>query len=265
MRLPLRCPPPATTLPPLLLTHTHTPTHTRTHAHAHALCSGHTHGGPRSRLGHALLGHAHGPGRIQPRIAADADAGRHLPASTMYFHMLLKKDVVIFPKDFGPNMQQRLIDKLIEKVEGSCSGRYGFVICVTEVVTLGKGKIREGGRLRPCRYCCCCARALARHLLWVPATFAGAGVVMFQMSFNAIVFRPFKGEALDAIVKSVNKMGFFAEVGPLDVFVSKHLIPADMSFDPQSNPAAWARPHQIDAHVEAALLQRELRCRALSS
>ena len=77
--------------------------------------------------------------------------------------------------------------------------------------------------------------------------------------------RPFKGEALDAIVKSVNKMGFFAEVGPLDVFVSKHLIPADMSFDPQSNPAAWARPHQIDAHVEAALLQRELRCRALSS
>jgi DNA-directed RNA polymerase II subunit RPB7 len=154
----------------------------------------------------------------------------------MYFHMLLKKDVVIFPKDFGPNMQQRLIDKLIEKVEGSCSGRYGFVICVTEVVTLGKGKIREG-----------------------------AGVVMFQMSFNAIVFRPFKGEALDAIVKSVNKMGFFAEVGPLDVFVSKHLIPADMSFDPQSNPAAWARPHQIDAHVEAALLQRELRCRALSS
>ena len=66
----------------------------------------------------------------------------------MYFHMLLKKDVVIFPKDFGPNMQQRLIDKLIEKVEGSCSGRYGFVICVTEVVTLGKGKIREGGRLR---------------------------------------------------------------------------------------------------------------------
>jgi DNA-directed RNA polymerase II subunit RPB7 len=183
----------------------------------------------------------------------------------MYFHMLLKKDVVIFPKDFGPNMQQRLIDKLIEKVEGSCSGRYGFVICVTEVVTLGKGKIREGGRLRPCRYCCCCARALARHLLWLPATFAGAGVVMFQMSFNAIVFRPFKGEALDAIVKSVNKMGFFAEVGPLDVFVSKHLIPADMSFDPQSNPAAWARPHQIDAHVEAALLQRELRCRALSS
>ena len=65
-------------------------------------------------MGHALLGHAHGRGRIQPRIAADADAGRHLPASTMYFHMLLKKDVVIFPKDFGPNMQQRLIDKLIE-------------------------------------------------------------------------------------------------------------------------------------------------------
>ena len=33
----------------------------------------------------------------------------------------------------------------------------------------------------------------------------------------AVVFRPFKGEVLDAIVTTVNKMGFFAEVGPLQV------------------------------------------------
>ena len=30
-----------------------------------------------------------------------------------------------------------------------------------------------------------------------------------------MVFRPFKGEVLDAVVETVNKMGFFAEVGPL--------------------------------------------------
>ena len=33
----------------------------------------------------------------------------------------------------------------------------------------------------------------------------------------AVVFRPFKGEVLDAVVTTVNKMGFFAEVGPLQV------------------------------------------------
>lgn len=30
------------------------------------------------------------------------------------------------------------------QVEGSCSGRYGFIITVTEVLEVGKGKIREG-------------------------------------------------------------------------------------------------------------------------
>jgi DNA-directed RNA polymerase II subunit RPB7 len=59
------------------------------------------------------------------------------------------------------------------------------------------------------------------------------------MLFKAIVFRPFKGEVFDAIVTQVNKLGFFAEVGPLSVFVSKHLIPADMQFDPNSTPAAY--------------------------
>ena len=61
----------------------------------------------------------------------------------------------------------------------------------------------------------------------------------FPMRFNAIVFRPFKGEVFDAVVTQVNKLGFFAQVGPLQVFVSKHLIPSDMRFDPQSTPASY--------------------------
>ena len=34
----------------------------------------------------------------------------------------------------------------------------------------------------------------------------------FPMRFNAIVFRPFKGEVFDAVVTQVNKLGFFAQV-----------------------------------------------------
>jgi len=36
---------------------------------------------------------------------------------------------------------------------------------------------------------------------------------------------------VDAVVTQVNKMGFVAEVGPLKVFVSNHLIPNDFKFD----------------------------------
>ena len=39
----------------------------------------------------------------------------------------------------------------------------------------------------------------------------------FPVRYKAVVFRPFKGEVLDAVVTTVNKMGFFAEVGPLQV------------------------------------------------
>eukprot|EP01103_Thecamoeba_quadrilineata_P010111 TRINITY_DN2098_c0_g1_i1.p1 TRINITY_DN2098_c0_g1~~TRINITY_DN2098_c0_g1_i1.p1 ORF type:complete len:118 (-),score=20.35 TRINITY_DN2098_c0_g1_i1:133-486(-) len=67
----------------------------------------------------------------------------------------------------------------------------------------------------------------------------GTGFVSFPVTYTAIVFRPFKGEVVDAVVTQVNKMGFFAEVGPLQVFVSKHLIPSDMTFDPQKPVACF--------------------------
>ncbi|KAL6041531.1 DNA-directed RNA polymerase II subunit RPB7 [Balamuthia mandrillaris] len=60
---------------------------------------------------------------------------------------------------------------------------------------------------------------------------SGNGFVTFPITYKAVVFRPFKGEVVDAVVTQVNKMGFMAEVGPLQVFVSKHLIPSDMNFD----------------------------------
>ena len=40
---------------------------------------------------------------------------------------------------------------------------------------------------------------------------------------KAIVFRPFKGEVLDAIITQVNKVGLFTQIGPLSCFVSRHV------------------------------------------
>ena len=78
---------------------------------------------------------------------------------------------------------------------------------------------------------------------------------------QAIVFRPFKGEVLDAIITQVNKVGLFTQIGPLSCFVSRHVrttllqvpndhhngiilsifqsIPPEMEFDPNSTPPCY--------------------------
>ena len=86
----------------------------------------------------------------------------------------------------------------------------------------------------------------------------GTGFVTFPVKYQCVVFRPFKGEILEAVVTMVNKvyvpllpasfsgiifstscgllccrkylntlrflqMGFFAEAGPVQIFVSNHV------------------------------------------
>ncbi|PWA54592.1 DNA-directed RNA polymerase II subunit RPB7 [Artemisia annua] len=48
----------------------------------------------------------------------------------------------------------------------------------------------------------------------------GTGFVTFPVKYLCVVFRPFKGEILEAIV---TMMGFFAEAGPVKIFVSNHV------------------------------------------
>lgn len=67
--------------------------------------------------------------------------------------------------------------KLYTEVEGTCTGKYGFVIAVTTIDNIGSGIIQPG-----------------------------QGFVVYPVKYKAIVFRPFKGEVLDAVVTQVNKV-----------------------------------------------------------
>ncbi|KAG7694531.1 hypothetical protein KL930_003849 [Ogataea haglerorum] len=71
------------------------------------------------------------------------------------------------------------------------------------------------------------------------------GYAEFEVKYRAVVWKPFKGEVVDAIVSSVNNMGFFADVGPLSVFISKHLIPKDMKYTPSHTPPAYISEDQV--------------------
>ena len=68
---------------------------------------------------------------------------------------------------------------------------------------------------------------------------SNSGYAQFKIQYKAIVFKPFKNQVVDGIVTTVNKIGFWADIGPLKVFVSSHLIPSYFKFDPNSNPPAY--------------------------
>ncbi|KAH1236464.1 DNA-directed RNA polymerase II subunit RPB7 [Glycine soja] len=140
----------------------------------------------------------------------------------MFFHIVLERNMQLHPRYFGRNLRDNLVSKLMKDVEGTCSGRHGFVVAVTGIENIGKGLIRDG-----------------------------TGFVTFPVKYQCVVFRPFKGEILEAVVTMVNKfveivvydiwvlfvqMGFFAEAGPVQIFVSNHLIPDDMEFQSGDMP-----------------------------
>ncbi|MBA0609809.1 hypothetical protein Godav_010745 [Gossypium davidsonii] len=115
-----------------------------------------------------------------------------------------KRNMQLHPRHFGRNLRENLVSKLMKDVEGTCSGRHGFVVAITGIENVGKGLIRDG-----------------------------TGFVTFPVKYQCVVFRPFKGEILEA---AVTMMGFFAETGPVQIFVSNHLIPDDMEFQSGDMP-----------------------------
>lgn len=106
-------------------------------------------------------------------------------------------------------MKEYLRNKLYEDVEGTCDGSY-YIICVMDPTDISEGRVVPGE-----------ARA------------------EYTIRYRAVVWKPFKGEVLDGTVSSVNRMGFFADVGPLSVFVSSNMVPGDVRWDPNATPPQY--------------------------
>ncbi|KNE94349.1 hypothetical protein PSTG_12251 [Puccinia striiformis f. sp. tritici PST-78] len=123
----------------------------------------------------------------------------------------LSHTINLHPSFFGPRTAKFLDEKLSRDVEGTCTGRFGYIIAVLSTLDVSAGTIQPG-----------------------------TGMAEFVIKYSAIVLKPFKGEVVDGIVGQVNKMGFFVEVGPLQAFVSSHLIPSDLKFDPNANPPCFS-------------------------
>lgn len=120
----------------------------------------------------------------------------------MFYHLELNHELSLHPRYFGDQLVETVKQKLFCDVEGTCTGKYGFVIAITSIDSIGDGMIESS-----------------------------TGFATYQLKFKAIVFRPFKNEVLDGVVEQVNKVGIFVKTGPLSCFISRHSIPSDMTFD----------------------------------
>lgn len=129
----------------------------------------------------------------------------------MYFLKQLEHSVTLPPEYLGPHLDQLVRHALYQQVEGTCSGAHGYIVAVLSIDSVERGRVQEG-----------------------------TGSVVFPMRFTAVLLKVFKNEVVDAVVANVNKMGFFAQVGPLQVFISSHLVPSEYKFDAAGVPPCYA-------------------------
>ncbi|OEJ84123.1 DNA-directed RNA polymerase II subunit RPB7 [Hanseniaspora osmophila] len=115
-------------------------------------------------------------------------------------------------------MKQFLRTKLLQDVEGTCTGKFGYILCVLDCNNIEI----ERGRILP-----------------------NDGSAEFNVKYRAVVWKPFKGEVVDGIVSTCTDLGFEVDVGPLNVFVSKYLMPEDLFFNSASNPPSYQSSEQI--------------------
>lgn len=110
---------------------------------------------------------------------------------TMFFLHEMERVIDLHPSYFDKDTHKYITDKLFEDVEGTNTGNY-YIVCVVNIIDISE-----------------------------PRVLPGSSFAQFTVLFTAVVWRPFKGEVCDGTVTSILPNGFFVEVGPLSVFVSK--------------------------------------------
>ena len=60
----------------------------------------------------------------------------------MFYHISLEHEIMLHPRYFGPQLMDTVKQKLFSEVEGTCTGKYGFVIAVTTIDSIGSGEFK---------------------------------------------------------------------------------------------------------------------------
>lgn len=119
--------------------------------------------------------------------------------SDIFTSNILHTVVQLQPSEFNDSIDQTILDKLRNKVEGKCD-RNGYIKPgSTEIVKRSLGQVLQGNFNGSCN---------------------------FRISFKVDICNPVEGMVVKAIVKNINKMGLFCELhniepSPLSIILAK--------------------------------------------
>lgn len=129
----------------------------------------------------------------------------------VFFKRRLTRTILVHPQHLGRTLKDHIKEQIQNEVLGEAVKDIGYVIMILAIDDSNVGK------------------GLIDHM---------TGRVRYEVSFDAIVFRPFKNEVMDAVCSVCTSQGFFAEAGPFSLFVSRVHIPAEMTF--RQEDSSWS-------------------------
>jgi DNA-directed RNA polymerase II subunit RPB7 len=97
----------------------------------------------------------------------------------MFFLKELEKTIQLHPSYFGPLIRSHIHRELLQKEEGSSTGKY-TIVCILDAFDISDGKVLPG-----------------------------SGHAEYVVHYKAIVWRPYKGE----VVRGHKTVGFISKDG----------------------------------------------------
>jgi DNA-directed RNA polymerase II subunit RPB7 len=108
----------------------------------------------------------------------------------------IKYNILINIKTRRRNIVKLVKQKLIKEVEGTWSGKYGFIFVIKQIDNIGKCFVQHNKR----------------------------DYLTYPVEFKAVVFRPFKSDMLDTLITNLNKVGLEWKSGPMTYLLSTYLV-----------------------------------------
>lgn len=125
----------------------------------------------------------------------------------MYVKARLVDTVRVPPERLGDPLEKVLDSLLREKLEGKIDRRVGMVVAVIGIAAVGEGRILTGD-----------------------------GGVYYDVTFDAVAFRPLLQEIVEGRVVEIVEFGAFVSIGPMDALLHVSQISDDfMTYDEKNS------------------------------
>ena len=115
----------------------------------------------------------------------------------MFFFRKLKQTIVVPPSFYNESLKKTILSFLYESTEGKCIQNIGLIVSITKIISISQNGV------------------------------ALNGLASFTVYYTAVIINLEKGICIDATVVEVSKMGIFANIGPISLFVSKMQVPSN--------------------------------------